>query len=122
MNENNPSVKSLAPKRKPRDSFLDSRVYALVELLLIVLNALPAGAARRLGRAAGRLLWRLDRRHRKQVLRHMDIAFRNKKTRGEKEELCRRYFKHNGLPVVEFAQLPKIPQIQPRPSRYVQNS
>jgi KDO2-lipid IV(A) lauroyltransferase len=101
-------AKSLAPTRKPRDSFLDSRVYALIELAVLVLNLLPAGLARWIGRAGGRMLWRLDRRHRKQVLRHMDIAFRNEKTRAEKEDLCRRYFEHTGLAVVEFARVRQI--------------
>jgi len=102
------AAKSLAPKRKPRDRFVDTRVYALVELVVLLLNILPAGVARWVGRSAGRLLWKLDKRHRKQVLRHMDIAFRNEKTRAEKEELCRRYFEHNGLAVVEFARVRQI--------------
>src|SRR4051812_14022785 len=101
-------VKSLAPKRKPRDPFLDSRVHALAELLILILNILPAGAARGLGRLAGWLGWQLDGRHRKQVLRHMDIAFRGEKSRAEKEELCRRYFEHTGLAVIEFARLNKV--------------
>jgi Kdo2-lipid IVA lauroyltransferase/acyltransferase len=103
-----PAPVNLAPKRKPRDPFLDSRVYALVRLLVWFLNALPAPAARWLGRSAGRLGWRLDKKHRNQVLRHMDIAFRNEKSRAEKEELCRRYFEHTGLAVVEFARLRQI--------------
>jgi len=104
-----PAVKpSAAPKRKARDPVLDSRVVALAHLLIRVLNIFPDRAARWLGRAIGRLVWRLDKRHRNAVLRHMDIAFRNDKTRAEKEALCLKFFEHMCLSAVEFARLEKL--------------
>jgi KDO2-lipid IV(A) lauroyltransferase len=99
---------SLAPKRKPRDAFFDSRVCALVSVVIRLINLLPDAAARWLGRTLGALAWRLDRRHRRQVLRHMDLAFRNEKTDREKALLCRSYFEHIGLAVVEFARLEQL--------------
>ena len=103
-----PVAKTLAPKRKPRDPYIDSRVHALAAGIIRVLNLLPAPLARWVGRSAGALAWRLDKRHRKQVLRHMDIAFRDQKTRAEKESLCRKYFEHTGLAVIEFARMPLV--------------
>jgi Kdo2-lipid IVA lauroyltransferase/acyltransferase len=108
MNRPAAAAPSLAPKRKPRDPFIDSRVHALVCALIRFLNLLPAPAARWLGRSLGALAWRFDARHRKQVRRHMDLAFRDEKSAAEKERLCRSYFEHIGLAVVEFARLEQI--------------
>ena len=101
-------VSGLAPKRKKRDPFWDERAYAVAAALIRILNILPGPVARFVGKTAGRLAWRLDGKHRRQVLYHMDLAFRNEKTRQEKEELCRRWFEHMGLSVVEFARLEQI--------------
>lgn len=99
---------SHAPTRKPRNITADRTVHALVRFVVVVISILPAEFARWLGRSMGRLAWRIDARHRKQVLRHMDIAFRDKKTRAEKEDLCRKYFEHVGLTVVEVARLAQL--------------
>ncbi|HEY3322815.1 MAG TPA: lysophospholipid acyltransferase family protein [Planctomycetota bacterium] len=103
-----PGAPVLAPKRKPRDPFLDRQVYAIVQLLMTFLNLLPQRAALWFGRGVGWLYWRLDRRRRKLVLQHMEIAFRGEKTREEKERLCRQYFQHMALSVVEFARMRKL--------------
>ena len=108
MSDSSHALSSFAPKRKPRDPFLDSRVYALANALILVLNILPASWARALGRAVGRLAWWLDGKHRRRVLRHIDLAFRGSKTRDEKEDICRRYFEHTGLSVIEFARLGQL--------------
>lgn len=94
-----------APTRKERNITLDRLVHAFVRLAVVVLASLPVGLARKLGRGIGRLAWRIDKRHRLQVLRNMDIAFRDEKSQSEKEDLCRRYFEHVGLSVVEIARL-----------------
>jgi len=99
---------SLAPKRAARDAFWDSRVWALSSALITFLNLLPAPLARWLGRAAAAVAWRLDRKHRQQVILHMDIAFRDSMPRAEKERLCKLWFEHLGLGLVEFARLRQL--------------
>lgn len=99
---------SLAPKRKPRDPFWDSRVYALVSALIALLNLLPGCLARWLGRTAARVVWLLDGKHRRQVILHMDIAFRETLPRAEKERLCKLWFEHLGLALVEFARMKQL--------------
>lgn len=109
MEPHDPSKRvSYAPKRKPRDPFWDSRVAAFASALIEFLNLLPESVARGLGRAVGALAWRIDGRHRKQILQHMDLAFRDEKPRAEKERLCRAYFDHIGRAVVEFARMRKV--------------
>lgn len=97
-----------APARKARHPFWDSRVTAAVAATVEFLNALPAPVAREFGRSVGRLAWRLDKRHRHQILRNMDLAFRDEKSRGEKEALCKAYFEHLGLAGVEFARMRQL--------------
>ena len=102
------ALSTFAPKRKPRDPFLDSRAHALAQAVVIFLNALPASWARAFGRGLGALIWRVHSKGRRRVLRHMDIAFREEKTRAEKDVLCRRFFEHMGLSVVEFARMSQL--------------
>ena len=99
---------NFAPKRKPRDPFVDTRANAVANAAFVILNALPASWARACGRFLGRLAWKLDKRHRQRVLRQMTIAFRNEKSDSEKAELCAKFFEHIGLSVVEFARLGKL--------------
>src|SRR5580765_3494735 len=99
---------SLAPKRKERDITADRVVHAVVRLAVLVLDTLPAGAARALGRFVAWGAWRFGKRWRRRVLENMDIAFRNEKTKAEKEDLCRRYFDHLGLAAVEFARMTRL--------------
>ncbi|MCY3018002.1 MAG: lysophospholipid acyltransferase family protein [Planctomycetota bacterium] len=106
MNEAAPL--NLAPKRQPRNPFWDSRVCALVSALIAILNVLPGRVARWCGRTAAAMAWLLDRKHRQQVLTHMDIAFRGTMPRAEKEALCRRWFEHIGLGLVEFARMRQL--------------
>ncbi|HLX64379.1 MAG TPA: lysophospholipid acyltransferase family protein [Planctomycetota bacterium] len=99
---------SAAPKRKERSIVIDRVVAALARLIVRVLNILPAPVARSLGRAVGRMAWRCSGYYRRRVLANMDIAFRNEKTRAEKEALCTKYFEHVGLTVVEFARMTRL--------------
>ncbi|MCW8130333.1 MAG: lysophospholipid acyltransferase family protein [Planctomycetota bacterium] len=93
------------PDRGPRDLATD-RAEALVRLLMLFFQALPAPAARWVGRQLGLLAWRLMKRKRKQMLRHMDLAFRGEFSRDQHEAWVRGHFEHIGLFVVEFARLP----------------
>ncbi len=99
---------NFAPKRKPRDPFVDSRAFAVANAAFTILNALPASWARACGRTLGRLFWKFDKRHRARVLRQMSIAFRAGKSDDEKARLCAQFFEHIGLSVVEFARMSQL--------------
>ena len=96
------------PKRPPRDFAKDRAALTLVKLIHLIANALPESTARTFGRTLGHLIWKFDKRHRKQILRHMDIAFRDEVTREQKEAWCRGNFEHVGLSLVEFARMGKL--------------
>ena len=103
-----PPLPNFAPKRKARSPFLDSRAFALAQVMFVVLNALPASWARGVGLFLGRLAWRFDKRHRQRVIRQMTIAFRDSVPLPEKERLCYKFFEHIGLSVVEFARMGQL--------------
>jgi len=94
-----------APTRKPRNVTVDRLAHALVRLIVVSLASLPAGFGRSVGRFIGSMIWRIDKRHRKQVLLNMDIAFRKGKSQSEKDNLCKKYFEHVGLSLVEIAKM-----------------
>ena len=97
-----------APKRKTRNPLADRIAHAFVRALVLFLNAIPAGLARWIGRTFGKLAYCCDKRHRRQVLTNMEIAFRGEKSAAEKDLLCRRFFEHMGLAAVEFARLSRL--------------
>ena len=91
------------PKRRPRSYASDRATWAFARLLILSINAIPEKLAIRLGIFFARLMWKLDGRHRKQILRHMDIAFRDEFTKEQKAAWCKANFEHVGRSVVEFA-------------------
>lgn len=97
-----------APESRPRNPFWDSRAAAAAALAQTVLNALPEALACWIGKTLGRWVCRLDGKHRRRVLRNMDVAFREELPRAEKERLCQAYFEHLGLAIVEIARFERL--------------
>lgn len=93
------------PTRKPRDFAADRAADAALRLLILFFQTLPGPAARWLGRQLGLLGWRLMKRKRKQLLRHMDLAFRGEFSRAQQEAWVRGNFEHLGLFAAEIARL-----------------
>ena len=73
--------------------------------MLLLFRALPAAWARALGRCLGRLAWNFSSRYRKQIVRHMDIAFGDEFSQAQKKEWGRKNFEHIGLALAEFARM-----------------
>jgi len=96
------------PTRRARDPFWDSRVHAIACTARTLFNILPDGLWRWTGKMLGRAAWKLDRKHRLQVVRNMDIAFRDEMTHQQKVDLSLRYFEHLGVGVIEFARMLRI--------------
>lgn len=94
-----------APKRKPRKPVSDLIVYIIVRVVIFVFRILPAPLARSLGRGLGLTAWALLGRYRRQILRHMDIAFRDEVPLEDKKRWCRQNFQHVGQSLVEFARM-----------------
>lgn len=72
--------------------------------LIALLGALPWSAAQALGRAIGRLLWRLGRRDRERTLEHLTLAFPDR-PRGEIVALGRASFRSHGMNLAETLHL-----------------
>ncbi len=73
------------------------------------LRAFGAAAARAperrvkpLGRAVGRLVWRLSARHRRIALKNLRNVYGHEKSESELQDLARRVFEHFGQVAVEF--------------------
>jgi KDO2-lipid IV(A) lauroyltransferase len=94
-----------APDRGPRNPVADQTAYAVARLFLLLFRHLPDGAARWIGRRMGDAAFILSPRYRKQMIHHMDIAFRHEMHRDEKERICRLNFQHLGLFLVEFSRM-----------------
>ena len=80
--------------------------YAFAWTLLRLMGALPRGAARRTGAALGAVAWRLLPNLRRAGLRNLELAFPGM---SPEERLCllRRVYRHLGLQLGEFCQMPR---------------
>ncbi|MDX1584982.1 MAG: lysophospholipid acyltransferase family protein [Thermoanaerobaculia bacterium] len=72
-----------------------------------VVRLFPLATAQRLGRAAGSLAWRVDRRNRDMALRSLETAFPDM-NRNERESLALACFKHLGTSLMEVSWLPNL--------------
>lgn|SRR5574341_328881 len=82
--------------------------WALVAGLRRVLAWLPESAAYGLGEGAGRLAFRLDRRHRTVAVENLSRAFPDRFSSGEVEALARRVFENLGRTVVDVARSDRL--------------
>ena len=94
-----------APNRGPRNPVTDRVAYAIARLFLLFFRHLPGGVARWIGRRMGDAAFICSPRYRRQMIHHMDIAYRHELSREEKERICRLNFQHLGLFLVEFSRM-----------------
>jgi len=86
---------------------------ALAEYLPIrtaagILRLLPRSAALAAGRAAGRLSWAIDRRHRQVALENLAAAYADRMPEGERRRLARSAFSHFGQVAAECLLMEKM--------------
>jgi KDO2-lipid IV(A) lauroyltransferase len=82
--------------------------WALVVSLAKVFAWLPESAAYALGAGAGRLAFRLDRRHRTVTVENLSQAFPKEFARGEIERLARAVFENLGRSAVDVARSDRL--------------
>ena len=90
-----------------------NRARALAEFLPIwflsrLLRALPPRAGRALGRAAGRLACRMDRRHRDIARRNLERAFGSSMTPAARDRLVSDVFAHFGTVAVDCLMMGRL--------------
>ncbi len=80
----------------------------MLKALAFVLGHLPRPVSTLLGRGLGRLLYSLDKNHRKTALDNLDRAYGEKLSPEEKERLAKKVFEHIALTFFEFMRMPWI--------------
>ncbi len=93
-------------KRKPRKSGPKHRVRYLLEYVFIsgfswLIGVLPEGAAVRLGRFCGGLIYHLNGHRRRRAIRNIERALGSELNRDEVRRLARQSFQSFGLTVTE---------------------
>jgi KDO2-lipid IV(A) lauroyltransferase len=82
--------------------------YALIILIRAVLMLMPRRAAIWCGRRLGDAFFTLDRRHRKDVLANLELAFGQEKSRKEKLRIARGSYRHFGGVFFDFLRIPRL--------------
>jgi KDO2-lipid IV(A) lauroyltransferase len=77
--------------------------YVIVQGLLRFFRILPERAAYRVGQGLGRLVFWIDRRHRKLALENLRFAFGGEKSEQELQSIAQGSYQHLGLSLVELA-------------------
>jgi len=81
--------------------------YFAVRVLAATLEAISPAACARLMRGLARIIFRLDRRHRRRAIEHLRIAYGDELLEKDAEALALRVFDHIGSHVAEFAHAPR---------------
>lgn len=82
--------------------------YLLIKVCSIFVNLLPEDIALRLGRELGRIVYYLDRTHRRVVLQNLNTAFGKEKSPKEILSIAKRTFQNLGIGAIEFLRIPKM--------------
>ncbi|MBI5062614.1 MAG: lysophospholipid acyltransferase family protein [Desulfatitalea sp.] len=82
---------------------LDQILYNLVRALFRTLGSLPQGLRRALAIFLGRLVFGLDRKHRRIALQNLQLAFGSEKSEAERFSIARRVFENLFHLVFELA-------------------
>lgn len=80
----------------------DTIKYNTVLALFALLGSIPAFLSSRLARWLGRLVFRLDRKHRNIVFENLDRAFGHEKSRPEIDAIARRVFENSARMIFEI--------------------
>ncbi|MCI0642402.1 MAG: lysophospholipid acyltransferase family protein [Gemmataceae bacterium] len=97
---------------KERSPTLDWIVYALMRVVVSLIQALPFALACRLGEFIGWLGYRVDKRHRNVALENLRHAFPGQFSEDELLQLVQKVFQHFGLLLIEILFLPRRVNIQ----------
>jgi len=83
-------------------------IYLLLKGFSLFVNLLPEGFTLRLGRQLGKMVYYLDRGHRKVAIQNLHIAFDREKSEGEIRSIAKRAFENLGMMTVEFFRIPRV--------------
>jgi KDO2-lipid IV(A) lauroyltransferase len=83
-------------------------IYLILRMASFLINLFPEGFALRLGRQLGKMVFYLDREHRKVALENLHTAFGKEKTEKERYTIAQRTFQNLGMMTVEFFRIPKM--------------
>ena len=82
--------------------------YWILRAFSFLINLLPEDFSLRAGRQLGRMMFCLDRGHRKVALENLHLAFSKEKSEEELLVIARRTFENLGMMAVEFFRIPRV--------------
>ena len=83
-------------------------LYLLLKGFSLFTNLLPEGFALWLGRQLGKMIFYLDRGHRKVALENLHMALGEEKPEKELYAIAQRTFQNLGMMVIEFFRIPRL--------------
>jgi KDO2-lipid IV(A) lauroyltransferase len=83
-------------------------IYLLLRSFSFFINLLPEYFALWMGRQLGRMVYHLDRGHRKVAIENLHTAFGQEKAESELHAISQRAFQNLGMMAIEFFRIPKM--------------
>jgi len=83
-------------------------IYWVLRAFSLLINLLPEDFSLRTGRQLGRMMFSLDRGHRKVAIENLHLAFGKEKSEEELLAIARRTFENLGMMAVEFFRVPRM--------------
>jgi len=81
--------------------------YLLLKAFSLFISLLPEGFSLWMGRQLGRLVYYLDREHRKVALQNLHTAFGQEKSEAELRTIAKTTFQNLGMMTIEFFRIPR---------------
>jgi KDO2-lipid IV(A) lauroyltransferase len=93
--------------KRSRNRVLDYLVYLVVRLTVCIAQALPIEQSYAFARGLAALMYRVDRRHRKVGLENLRLAFGDRYTAQERDQLVRGVYRHFCMMMMEMLHIPR---------------
>lgn len=81
-------------------------MLTLLKIITYIIGHIPRPAALFAGRVAGRLVYRVDKRHRNTVVDNLKRAYQGQMSEARMQEIAKGVFENLGMTAFEFARIP----------------
>jgi KDO2-lipid IV(A) lauroyltransferase len=93
--------------KRPRSRALDYSLYLLVRLIVSVAQAMSIEQSYAFAEGLAAILYRFDKRHRKIGIENLRIAFGDRYTESERDQLVRGVYRHFCMMLMEILHIPR---------------
>ncbi|MBV8229049.1 MAG: hypothetical protein JO329_03605, partial [Planctomycetaceae bacterium] len=93
--------------KRPRNRTLDYLAYLAVRLIVAIAQAMSVEQSYAFARILAAVLYRMDKRHRNVGLENLKMAFGDRYTEAERDQIIRGVYRHFCMMLMEILHIPR---------------